>query len=62
MTEHDGLTLAPVFIKDFDAVFGFDEHDVPFRNYTTAECVVPAIRFYLAARKGDDELGLVTAK
>ncbi len=36
MTEHDGLTLAPVFVKNFNAIFGFDEHEMPFRNRTTA--------------------------
>src|SRR4051812_45453608 len=25
MAEHDGLAFAPIFVKDFDAVFGGDE-------------------------------------
>src|SRR5689334_3756611 len=27
VAEDNGLTFAPIFVKDFDAVFGFDEHD-----------------------------------
>ena len=42
VTEHDGLTFAPVLVKDFDAVFGFDEHDAPFRDRVIAECANPA--------------------
>jgi hypothetical protein len=42
VAEDDGLTFAPVFVKDFDAVFGFDEHDAPFRDRAIAECPNPA--------------------
>jgi hypothetical protein len=47
MTEHDRLTFAPVFVKDFDSVFGFDEHDTPFRDRTTAECAAQRT-YYIA--------------
>jgi hypothetical protein len=32
------LACAPVFVEDFNAVSGFDEHDAPFRDRTIAEC------------------------
>jgi hypothetical protein len=30
-----------VFVKNFDAVFGCDEHDAPFRDHAIAECPNP---------------------
>jgi hypothetical protein len=41
VTKDDGLTFAPVLVKNFDAGFGFDEHGAPFRDRAIAEYLNP---------------------
>src|ERR1700677_4668558 len=37
MTEHDGLTFAPVLVVDLNAVFGRDVHDAPLQIYESTK-------------------------
>jgi hypothetical protein len=55
VAEDDGLTFASVFVKNFDAIFGFDEHDAPFRDRAIAERPNPAAILYPSAQKRGGE-------
>jgi hypothetical protein len=50
MMEDNWLAVAPVLVKNFHAVFGFDEHDAPFRDRAIAKYACPSDRDFTSAR------------
>jgi hypothetical protein len=51
MMEDNRSAVAPVLVKNFHSIFGFDKHDTPFRDRAIAEYACPDNQFYIRSRK-----------